>query len=110
MSEMGFPREILSLSVADRVDYFFKFIMFHPILRTVFDELMLMLYQAGGPSLIFLLGPTGVGKSTLLSRLAEKVLEKTLERMQTNPGYIPIAGILAMSPEFSQFEALPIFW
>lgn len=104
MSKEGFPREVLNLTVVERVDYFSKFIMSHPILKTVFDELMLMLYQAGGPSLIFLLGPTGVGKSTLLARLVEKVLEKTLERMQINPGYIPIAGILAISPEFSQFD------
>jgi hypothetical protein len=104
MTEEGFPREILNLTVNDRVDYFSKFIMSHPILKTVFDELMLMLYQAGGPSLIFLLGPTGVGKSTLLARLVEKVLEKTLVKMQINPGYIPIAGVLAISPEFSQFD------
>jgi energy-coupling factor transporter ATP-binding protein EcfA2 len=104
MPEEGFPRGILSLPVVDRVDYFSEFIMSHPILKMVFDDLMLQLYQAGGPSLIFLLGPTGVGKSTLLARLVKKVLEKTLEKMQANPGYIPIAGILAISPEFSQFD------
>jgi hypothetical protein len=104
MSEVGFPHEILNLPVRQRVDYFVNYVMSHPILLQVFEDLMIMLYQAGGPSLIFLLGPTGAGKTTLLKRLVEKVDEKALEQMQIDKGYIPIAGFSCASPEFSQFD------
>ena len=99
-----FPHELLQQSATQRVEYFVNYVMSHPLLSQVFTELLEALYQAGGPSLIFLLGPTGVGKTTLLKRLTEIVIERAQAQMELDKGYIPIASITAVSPEFSQFD------
>lgn len=104
MTEEYFPRNLLDAPVRERVEYFKGFLTSHPVINAVYEELKQVIYQPGGPSLIFLLGPTGVGKTTLLNYLVSKVLEEAQERMEADKGYIPIAGISAVSPEFSQFD------
>jgi len=104
MKIQKFPNELLSSPAQQRVEYFVNHVMSHPILEQVSKELFLTLYQAGGPSLIFLLGPTGVGKTTLLKFLVQAVYKKASSRMESDKGYIPIAGISAIAAEFSQFD------
>ncbi len=104
MIQQNFPRHLLDLPVKERVEYFQKYLMAHAIMVEVLEELRRTIYQAGGPSLIFLLGPTGVGKTTLLKYLVNKIIKDAQEKMQVDLGYIPIAGISAVSPEFSQFD------
>jgi hypothetical protein len=45
-----------------------------------------------------------VGKTTLLRRLIQKIIEAALPNLEVDLGRIPIVGIEAMSPEFSQFD------
>ncbi len=104
MTTQMFPKELLDSLVEKRVDYFVNYTMTHPILEQVAKKLLLTLYQAGGPSLIFLLGSTGVGKTTLLRFIVQSVYKKALNKMKSDKGYIPIAGIISVSPEFSQFD------
>jgi SpoVK/Ycf46/Vps4 family AAA+-type ATPase len=104
MEQDGFPRSLLKLPVEQRLDYFVGYTMAHPHLLDAFQELMQAIYKSPGTSLIFLVGPTGVGKTTLLHRLIQKVIEATLPDLEVDKGRIPIFGIESKAPEFSQFE------
>lgn len=100
----GFPRELLNQPMQARVAYFVGYTMAHPKLVEAAAKLMHSIEQPAGASLIFIFGPTGVGKSTLLRRVSQKITEAALAHMKIAKGYIPIAGIEAVAPEFSNFD------
>ncbi|MBW4418954.1 MAG: AAA family ATPase [Myxacorys californica WJT36-NPBG1] len=102
--QKGFPRELLNQPIADRVAYFQSYTMPHPKLKDAAQQLMLSIHQPAGASLIFVFGPTGVGKSTLLRKVRKELIEAALPRMEIDKGYIPVAGIEAIAPEFSNFD------
>jgi energy-coupling factor transporter ATP-binding protein EcfA2 len=100
----GFPRELLERSIQERIDYFTGYTMSHPHLNKAYQNILDAIYKAPGTSLIFVVGPTGVGKSTLLRRMEQKVIEYNLADLEIDRGKIPIFGVESKSPELSQFE------
>lgn len=50
------------------------------------------------------MGPSGVGKSTLLRLLNKKILEESLERMAVTPGWLPIVAVQAPAPGRGTFR------
>jgi energy-coupling factor transporter ATP-binding protein EcfA2 len=100
----GFPRELLDRPVQERMDHFIKHTMAHPHLNKAYQNILDAVYKAPGTSLIFVVGPTGVGKSTLLYRMEQKVIERNLADLEIDRGKIPIFGVESKSPELSQFE------
>ena len=68
-SQTDFPQELLSQSVAARLAYFQEKVVAHPHLKEAHQRLWQAIQQPAGASLIFVFGPTGVGKTTLRCRL-----------------------------------------
>ncbi len=104
LSERGFPRELLNQPVSARIAYFQSYTMPHPKLREAAQKLKRSIHQPAGASLIFVFGPSGVGKSTLLRKVSHDLTEAALPRMEIYKGYIPVAGIEAIAPEFRNFD------
>ncbi len=104
MEQSPYPQELLQASVSERVKFFVNYTMAHPHLIKAFNEVMQSVYHAPGISLIFVVGATGVGKTTLLHRLEQKLTEKALPELKHNQGKIPVIGLEAKAPEFSQFD------
>jgi len=100
----GFPLELLDQPVTDRMSYFRQYTMAHPILVEAAQALMQTVQEPAGISLVFVFGPTGVGKSTLLRRASQKLTESMLTALQQDQGRIPMTGIEAATPEFRQFD------
>jgi energy-coupling factor transporter ATP-binding protein EcfA2 len=100
----GFPKELLERSIQERIDYFTGHTMAHPHLNKAYQNILDAIYKAPGTSLIFVVGPTGVGKSTLLYRMEQKIIERNLADLEIDRGKIPIFGVESKSPELSQFE------
>lgn len=99
-----FPPEILSKPAADRLAYFRDKVIAHPILLDVYQQLQTIIREPAGVSLVFVFGPTGVGKSTLCRRLEQKVREETLPELDQYPGSIPIISVEAVAPESGNFN------
>jgi energy-coupling factor transporter ATP-binding protein EcfA2 len=104
MIQDGNPQSVLSQSITDRLAYFHRYTMAHPKLLDAAHTLMQAIEEPAGISLIFLFGPSGVGKSTLLRRLQQRLLEAAQPNLEIDKGRIPIAGIEAATPEFSNFD------
>lgn len=102
--EPSYPQQLLQASSSEKVAFFVNYTMAHPHLIQAFNEVMQSVYHAPGISLIFVVGPTGVGKTTLLHRLEQKLTQKSLPELKHNQGKIPVIGLEARSPEFSQFD------
>lgn len=83
--------EVLSFSMEDRLAYFHAVRLTHPNVTTALNELMLMSNPGSGADISLLVGPTGVGKSTLVSALRERILERQKAQMLEDRAMIPVA-------------------
>ncbi|MBW4509315.1 MAG: ATP-binding protein [Scytonematopsis contorta HA4267-MV1] len=104
MENNEFNSELLQKTTQHKINYFVNYTMAHPHLIAAFKELQQAIYQSPGTSLIFVVGPTGVGKTTLLQRLVQKLTSDKISELELDRGQIPIFGFEATSPEFSQFN------
>lgn len=83
--------QVLRLSVDDRLAYFHAVRLSHPRVSQAISDLKLMAKPGAGSDLTLLIGPTGVGKSTLINVLREHVLKENQARMREDRALIPIA-------------------
>jgi hypothetical protein len=58
----------------------------------------------GDVRLICLFGPTGIGKTTLIDRVKQRILEQEQTLMAEDPGYMPIAKVDAVAPDSGNFN------
>lgn len=92
-SQTDFPQELLSQSVAARLAYFQEKVVAHPHLKEAHQRLWQAIQQPAGAPLIFVFGPTGVGKTTLRCRLEQQLWEAGQPAIEKDPGHIPVVGL-----------------
>ncbi|HEU0139738.1 MAG TPA: ATP-binding protein [Bryobacteraceae bacterium] len=104
MPEPAFPRELLDQSPEARLGYFKSFTIAHPLLKEADAALKQAIQEPAGWSLIFVYGPTGVGKTTLRRRVEKHLQESMLETLCQDPGLVPVVSMEAAAPDSSQFS------
>jgi energy-coupling factor transporter ATP-binding protein EcfA2 len=105
MNEMkGFPRELLGRSKAERKTYFQQFTARHPQLNQAYDSLKCAVTEAQPGSLVLVLGPAGVGKTTLLGRVMKHLVEEVIAELEEDRGRIPMAMVEAVAPDSGNFS------
>lgn len=100
----GFPKELLNQSPEDRLTYFEQHKIDHPKLKKASNQLLNAIDKRDKGSLIFIYGPTGVGKTTLKEKTVEKLIERSLEQLKTDKGKIPVVTLEAVAPESGNFN------
>lgn len=89
----SFPREILSQPMAVKLGYFQKKLIAHPHLKDAYEKLLHTIYYPAGTSLVWVTGPTGVGKTTLLRKIVKQLIENEEPDMENDPGFLPLVSI-----------------
>ena len=76
----------------------------HHHLKQVYEDLLHAVRYPAGTSLIWVVGPTGVGKTTLLQRLVKQLIEDAALDEASTPGHIPAMLMEAASPDTGNFS------
>src|SRR5260370_16927381 len=98
MPPAGFPRELLDRPTRDRLAYFRSYTIAHPRLQSVSDALRPAIQEPAGRSLILVIGPTGVGKTTLRLRIEQELKDRFLAPGEADPARIPLAALPPVPP------------
>ena len=99
----GFPRELLSQPWAARLEYFKGYTMAHPRLVAARDTLLGAIHESAPNSLILVLGPTGVGKTTLRLRIEQFLINELSPDLRADPGRLPAVSVECIAPESGAF-------
>ncbi|GLV64670.1 ATP-binding protein [Bacillus mycoides] len=102
--EINFPKEILLESVEKRAAWFEQYAKVeHPIMENIVEDLVERIKNPAGSNLIMVVGPTGVGKTTVQELVVRKIYQWALEQKDMN-NRIPITGLELPSPELGRFN------
>jgi len=107
-----FPLHLLRQPPGARQEYFEQQCLIeHPRLLTALDATLQTICSPGeGASMrrpgtmVLVIGPSRVGKTTLIRLLEQRLLARCEEQMRRDPGFIPFASITAAGPEASRFD------
>jgi len=107
-----FPPELLAQPVGARLEYFEqRCLISHPRLQEALETIMQAICSPGeGASvrrpgtMVLVIGPSRVGKTTLIRMLEERVLATGKALMASDPSFIPFASVLAAGPGTNRFE------
>jgi energy-coupling factor transporter ATP-binding protein EcfA2 len=104
MPNRGFPPELLSQPAQARRDYFAAKVILHPQLQQVYQTTLASIQRAAQGTLVFVFGPTGVGKTTVRRKLAAQLIQATLPDLEPDPERIPVLEMEVPSPDSGRFD------
>lgn len=99
-----FPAGLLEQPPIVRKEYFKNFLVKHDKIKVAADEILRLIHDPADTEVIQVVGPTGVGKSTLMKYLMKKLAEAAMPELEKNPGRIPVAHITAQNPEVGSYD------
>lgn len=108
----SFPVELLTQPIGARLEYFEqRCLIEHPRLREALDQILQTICPPGeGASvrrpgtMLLVIGPSRVGKTTLIHLLEERLRALSREQMAHDASFIPFASVLAAGPEAGHFD------
>lgn len=99
-----FPQELLHMSDDTRLRYFKEQLFAHPKLQKALEKSYSLVTGQAGPDILIVTGPSGVGKTTLLKRLENMLLEEHAEQMLVEKDFMPVIRIDACAPLQTKFK------
>lgn len=93
-----------SVAAIDPLQPLKQFTMAHPKLQAMHEEVRQAIREPGGASLLFLLGPTGVGKTTLVARLMQQLTLEQMPELAQMRVRLAVAGLEAEAPPHGNYD------
>src|SRR6516225_120266 len=97
----GLSREANS---EERLERFRVYTVAHPRLLEAKEALMNAIWGAEPSSLIFVFGPTGVGKTTLRLKVEQLIAAELLNELREDLTRVPVVSVEAVAPESGSFN------
>jgi hypothetical protein len=86
-----FPPELLKKPWEERLEYFCEQKIPHQRMKQVSAEIKSAIRRRAYNGFIFVVGPTRIGKTTVLEHIVSEMLEETMDEMLEDLGCIPVA-------------------
>lgn len=96
-------KEISQLESSSVVNQLFNTRINHPRISQIIDEVE-TLSGLGSENILMVVGPTGVGKSTLAMSLENRIRKNHAEHMKSNAGFVPVVRVEARATSESEFN------
>lgn len=103
-SPPGFPRTLLGEPWSARLAYFQRYTVAHPRLVEAKEKLAAAIQNSEPNSLVFVFGPTGVGKTTLRLKAEQIVTEELRTELEQDRGRRAVVSVEAVAPESGTFS------
>jgi energy-coupling factor transporter ATP-binding protein EcfA2 len=100
----GFPRSLLEEPWNARLAYFQRYTVAHPQLMDAKERLIAAIQNAEPNSLVFVFGPTGVGKTTLRLKTEQLLTAELSEPLEQDRGRLAVVSVEAVAPESGSFS------
>ena len=100
----SFPRELLNQPWTARIQYFRAYTMAHPCLAAARETLLNAIHEVPPNTLIFVLGPSGAGKTTLRAKIEQELTAAMLPSLSADPGRLPVVSTECVAPEAGSFS------
>ncbi|MEH1787756.1 MAG: AAA family ATPase [Nostoc sp.] len=100
-----FPQSLLLQSPLVRLAFFDNYTMAHPRLEETFNLLKLLVSNSGESRVIFIYGPTGVGKTTLRLLIEKWLIETNRLELEADRGWLPVASVEAVVQKSGLFNS-----
>lgn len=88
---MSIPESLLKSTIEDKINYFYHYTMAHPVLLKADLEIRKRLSMKSAEPIIFVVGPTGGGKTTMSKRIQQQLLAASLSAMKEDQDFLPTA-------------------
>lgn len=101
------PPEVLAVlkkTPQARKEFFGDFWVAHKRIEEVTKELLRLILEPADAQVIYLIGATGVGKTTVMKHVIAKLYEMALPTMNLFPGRVPAAYIEAENPDIGTYD------
>ncbi len=99
-----FPASLLNASEKERKLYFKQHIVDHPYIRDAVKSAYSLLDSLVSERLVFVCGPSGVGKSEFVKKFKEKIVSQDGVTNLNKPGMVPVVDVEASAPEKNSFD------
>ena len=87
-----------------KLQQFRKVTIAHPYLVAARDRLITAISDSPRNSVIFVLGPTGVGKTTLRAKVENDLTARLIPELREDRGRMPVVGMEAVAPDTGNFS------
>lgn len=91
-------------SVEEKVQVFRDLRVLHPRLIEAEEQIMAALHDCPRNSILYLYGPSGVGKTTLREKVERRILKEAAEELARNKDKIALVSVEAPSPDAGTFK------
>ncbi|MBV9279857.1 MAG: ATP-binding protein [Chloroflexi bacterium] len=104
--KQGFPSGLLRRSKRARLDYFAAYTIGHAIIVEALDAVLHAITQPidTWTPVILVIGPAGVGKTTLIRAVERELARRLRQEIAANPGRLPFVSIVSDVPESGSFN------
>jgi energy-coupling factor transporter ATP-binding protein EcfA2 len=100
----GRPPDLLAQPPSVRIQYFKDFAIAHPLLVEAKDRLLEAIMESAPNSIVIVLGPTGVGKTTLLAKIRQLLGATAAGEAPAEPACLAVVAMEATPPESRTFS------
>ena len=103
-SPPGFPRSLLTEPWSTRLAHFQRYTVAHPRLIEAKEKLVAAIQNSEPNSMVFVFGPTGVGKTTLRLKAEQIITAELRAELESDRGRLAVVSVEAVAPESGSFS------